>query len=150
MCVCSLELYPNSVFWYGIGWYFLSIFLTDTKGKLGKDLRYHTFGGNPFFPRFCPLFDGPSPPFEGSSRKISQIGALAKSYSTKNTVHTILNTNRQVPVTYTDTGQTASKQMGYNSSVHVHKTQNTYQKSFLACVAWLALLGSRQGQAADA
>ncbi len=30
---CFLELYPNSVFWYGIGWYFLGIFLTDTKGK---------------------------------------------------------------------------------------------------------------------
>jgi hypothetical protein len=59
--------------------------------KLGKDLRYRTFGGNPFFPCFCPLFDGPSPPFEGSSRKISQNGAPAKSYSTKNTLHTIPN-----------------------------------------------------------
>jgi hypothetical protein len=88
---CILELDPDSVFWYGIGWYFLGIFLTDTKGKLGKDLRYRTFGGNPFFPRFCPLFDGPSPPLEGSSRKISQKGAPAKSYSTKNTVHTTLN-----------------------------------------------------------
>ncbi len=87
----NLELYPDSVFWYGIGWYFLGIFLTDTKGKLGKDLRYCTFGENPFFPRFCPLFDGPSPPFEGSSRNISQNGAPAKSYSTKNTVHTIPN-----------------------------------------------------------
>jgi hypothetical protein len=81
-----LELYPDSVFWYGIGWYFLGIFLIDTKGKLGKDLRYRTFGGNPFFPRFCPLFDGPRPPFEGSSHKISQNGAPPKSYSTKNTV----------------------------------------------------------------
>jgi hypothetical protein len=95
-----LELYPDLVFWYGIGWYFLGIFLTDTKGKLGKDLQYLTFGGNPFFPRFCPLFDGPSPPLEGSSRKISQKGAPAKSYSTKNTVHTIPNINQQVPVTY--------------------------------------------------
>jgi hypothetical protein len=50
---------------------------------------YRTFGRNPFFPRFCPLFDGPSPPFEGSSRKISQNGAPSKSYSTQNTVHTI-------------------------------------------------------------
>jgi hypothetical protein len=31
-------MYPDSVFWYGIGWYFLGIFLTDTEGKLGKDL----------------------------------------------------------------------------------------------------------------
>jgi hypothetical protein len=84
-----VELYPDLVFWYGIGWYFLGIFLTDTKGKLGKDLWYSTFGGNPFFPRFCPLFDGPSPPFEGSSCKISQNGSPAKSYSTKNTIHTI-------------------------------------------------------------
>ncbi len=86
----KIELYPDSVFRYGIGWYFLGIFLTDTEGKLGKDLRYCTFGGNPFFARFCPLFDGPSPPFEGSSRKISQSGAPAKSYSTKKyrTYHT--------------------------------------------------------------
>ncbi len=87
----ALELYPDSVFWYGIGWYFLGIFLTDTKGKLGKDVRYCTFCGNPFFPCFCPLFDGPSPPFEGSSRKILQNGAPVKSYSTKNTIHTIPN-----------------------------------------------------------
>jgi hypothetical protein len=97
---CRLELYPDSVFWYGISWYFLGIFLTDTEGKLGKDLWYCTFGGNPFFACFCPLFDGPSPPFEESSRKISQNGAPAKSYSTKNTVHTMPNTNQQVPVTY--------------------------------------------------
>ena len=51
-----LELYPDSVFRYGIGWYFLGIFLTDTEGKLGKDLWYCTFGGNPFFARFCPPF----------------------------------------------------------------------------------------------
>ncbi len=81
----SLQLYPNSVFRYGIGWYFLGIFLTNTEGKLGKDLRYRTFGGNPFFPRYQ------SPPLEGSSRKISQKGAPAKSYSTKNTVHTVPN-----------------------------------------------------------
>ncbi len=89
--VTLLELYPDLVFRYGIGWYFLGIFLTDTKGKLGKDLRYRTFGGNPFFACFCPLFDGPSPPFEGSSCKFSQNGAPANSYSKKNTVHTILN-----------------------------------------------------------
>ncbi len=83
---------------------------------------YQTFGRNPFFPRFCPLFDGPSPPFEGSSRKISQNGAPAKCYSTKNTVHTIPNINRQVPVTYRyDTGQTASKQMGCNSNIYLEE-----------------------------
>ncbi len=86
-----LELHPKLVFWYGIGLYFLGIFLIDTKGKLGKDLWYRTFGGNPFFPCFCPPFDGPSPPFEGSSHKISQNGAPAKSYCTKNTIHTIPN-----------------------------------------------------------
>ncbi len=95
-----VELYPDLVFRYGIGWYFLGIFLTDTEGKLGKDLRYHTFGGNPFFPRFCPLFDGPSP-FGGefpqnftkrSSRRILQY----KKYRTYHTEYT----NRQVPVTY--------------------------------------------------
>jgi hypothetical protein len=107
-------LYPDSVFQYGIGWYFLGIFLTDTKGKLGKDLWYRTLGGNPFFPCFCPHFDGPSPPFEGSSHKISQNGAPAKSYSTKNTVHTIPNIPTGKCRYLTDTGQTASKQMGYN------------------------------------
>ncbi len=81
-----------------------------------------TFGivhsaGNPFFPRFCPLFDGPSPPFEGNSRKISQNGAPAKSYSTKNTVHTIPNIPTGKCRKLTDTGQTASKQMGYNSRI---------------------------------
>ncbi len=91
--------YPDSVFRYGIGWYFLGIFLTDTKGKLGKDLWYCTFGGNPFFARFCPLFDGPSPPFEGSSRKISQNGAPAKSYITKNTIPIICQgiSGRRIP-----------------------------------------------------
>jgi hypothetical protein len=64
------------------------------------------------------LFDGPSPPFEGSSRKISQNGAPAKSYSAKNTVHTIPNIPTGKCRYYlTDTGQTASKQMGYNSTL---------------------------------
>ncbi len=44
----KLELYPDLVFRYGISWYFLGIFLTHTEGKLGKDLRYRTFGGTPF------------------------------------------------------------------------------------------------------
>jgi hypothetical protein len=32
-----VELYLDSVFWFGIGWYFLGILPTDTEGKLGKD-----------------------------------------------------------------------------------------------------------------
>ncbi len=97
----KLELYPDSVFQYAIGWYSLGIFLTDIEGKLGKDLWYRTFGGNPFFARFCPLFDGPSPPFEGefpqnftkwSARQILQY----KKYRTCHTEYT----NPQVPVTY--------------------------------------------------
>jgi hypothetical protein len=66
--------------------------------------------GTPFFPQreaSAPFFDGPSPLLKEklvpakftkrSSRKISQNGAPAKSYSTKNTEP---NINRQVPVTY--------------------------------------------------
>ncbi len=33
-----LELYPDSVFWFGIGWYFPSIFPSDTKRKLSRDV----------------------------------------------------------------------------------------------------------------
>ncbi len=33
-----LELYPDSVFLFGIGRCFLGIFPTDTKGKLGRDV----------------------------------------------------------------------------------------------------------------
>jgi hypothetical protein len=33
-----IELYPDSVFWFGIGWYFPGIFPTDTEGKLGRDI----------------------------------------------------------------------------------------------------------------
>jgi hypothetical protein len=46
----TIELHPDLVFWYGIGWYFFGIFLTDTEGKLGMDLLYRTFCGNHFFP----------------------------------------------------------------------------------------------------
>jgi hypothetical protein len=90
------ELHLDSVFWFGIGWYFPSIFLTDTGRNLVGTFRYRTFGRNPFSHRVCPLFDGPSSPFKRSSRKISQNGAPAKSNRTKNSVLTIPNTNRQV------------------------------------------------------
>jgi hypothetical protein len=36
--VYSLELYPISLFWLGIGWYFPGIFPTDTERKLGRDV----------------------------------------------------------------------------------------------------------------
>jgi hypothetical protein len=36
--VKNLELYPDLVFRFGIGWYFLGIFPTDTEGKLGRDI----------------------------------------------------------------------------------------------------------------
>ncbi len=34
----QLELYPDSVFLFGVGWYFPGIFPTDTEGKLGWDV----------------------------------------------------------------------------------------------------------------
>ncbi len=113
----KLELYPDSVFRYGIGWYFLGIFLTDTKGKLGKDLQYRTFGGNPLFVRFCPLFDGPSPTYEGVPAKFHKM-ELRPNLTVQEIPYIPyqIPTNRQVSVTYTDTNQTASKQMGYNST----------------------------------
>jgi hypothetical protein len=63
-----LELYPDSVFRFGIGWYFPVFSQPIPDENLAGTFRYCTFGGNPFFPSkggFCPLFDGPSPPFEG-------------------------------------------------------------------------------------
>ncbi len=58
----NIDTNDNTLIFYSI----------DSEGKLGKDLWYCTFGGNPFSPCFCPLFDGPSPPLERSSRKYSQ------------------------------------------------------------------------------
>jgi hypothetical protein len=91
-----IELHLDLVFWFGIGRYLPSILPTDTKGKLSWDVLVSYIWREPLFPSkggFCPLFDGPSPPFERkislrqiykrSSRKISQNGAPAKSYSTK-------------------------------------------------------------------
>ncbi len=68
-----LELYPDSVFRYGIGWYFLGIFLTDTKGKLGKDLRYHTFGGNPFSLASAPFLMDQAPLLRGVPAKFHKM-----------------------------------------------------------------------------
>ncbi len=45
-----LELHLDSVFWFGIGWYFPSILPTDTKGKLGRDLSVSYFWREPLFP----------------------------------------------------------------------------------------------------
>ncbi len=56
-----------------------------------------------------------------SSRKISQNGAPAKSYSTKNTKP---NSNRQVPVTYQYQPNCQQKQMEYNSM------------KYLLCMGW--------------
>jgi hypothetical protein len=44
-------LYPDSVFWFGISRYFLGIFHTDTKGKLGKAFGILHLAGTPFFPQ---------------------------------------------------------------------------------------------------
>jgi hypothetical protein len=44
-------LYPNSVFWFGIGWYFLGIFHTNTEGKLGKAFGIIHLAGTPFSPQ---------------------------------------------------------------------------------------------------
>ncbi len=49
--VSSLELYPNSVYRFGIGRYFLGIFHTDTEGKLGKAFSILHLAGTPFFPQ---------------------------------------------------------------------------------------------------
>ncbi len=59
-------------------WYFSSVSVgifpvfsqPIPKENLVGMFRYCTFGGNPFFPSqggFCPLFDGPSPSFEGKT-----------------------------------------------------------------------------------
>jgi hypothetical protein len=46
-----LELYPDSVFQFVIGWYFPGIFPTDTKRKLGQDVLVLYIWRNPFFPQ---------------------------------------------------------------------------------------------------
>ncbi len=54
------KLYPNSVFRFGIGWYFLGIFHTNTEGKLGKAFGILHLVETPYFSSkggFCPLFD---------------------------------------------------------------------------------------------
>jgi hypothetical protein len=97
-------LYPDLVFWFGIGRYFLGIFHTDTEGKLGKALGILHLAGTPFFPQreaSAPFFDGSSPPYERkiSSRQIYKMEFLpnfTKLYAVLPTKYT----DRLVPVTY--------------------------------------------------
>ncbi len=68
-----LELYPKLVFRYGIGWYFLGMQLTNTKGKLGKDFDMIHLAGTPFPPqkgcrrppRYVP-YKGTYVPYDGT------------------------------------------------------------------------------------
>jgi hypothetical protein len=105
-----VELHLNLVFWFGIGWYFPVFYQPIPKENLVGKFWYSTFGGNPFFPSkrgFCPLFDGPSPPFEG---KISSHQIYKKEFPqnfTKWSSSQILqykntepNIDRQVQITY--------------------------------------------------
>jgi hypothetical protein len=48
-CTFNLELYPDLVFWFGIGRYFLGIFPTDTEGKLGWDVLVLYIWQEPLF-----------------------------------------------------------------------------------------------------
>jgi hypothetical protein len=84
----QLELHPDLVFQFGIGWYFLGIFLTNTGGKLGWYVLVSYIWWEPLFPSLLPSFWWTKPPFWGefpqnftkwSSRQILQY---------KNTVHT--------------------------------------------------------------
>ncbi len=45
----TIELYPNSVFRFGISWYFPGIFPTDTEGKLGGDVLVLDIWREPLF-----------------------------------------------------------------------------------------------------
>ncbi len=87
--------------WFGISVRYWSVFSWYFPNQYQRKTRSGRFGiiqlaGTPFFPSkggFCPLFDGPSPPFEGniSSRRIYKKEfpqnftkwSSAKSYSTK-------------------------------------------------------------------
>jgi hypothetical protein len=63
----QIELYTDLVFLVSIRLVFLSIYRTDTGGKLGGYIWVFFFGGNPFFPRkegHGPLFERRSPHFE--------------------------------------------------------------------------------------
>jgi hypothetical protein len=44
-----VELYPDLVYWFGIGWYFPGIFPTDTEGKLGWDVLVLYIWREPLF-----------------------------------------------------------------------------------------------------
>jgi hypothetical protein len=82
------ELHLDLVFCFGIGRYFPGILPTDTGGKLGWYVLVSYIWREPLFPLLLPPICGPS---KGNSHKISHNGAPAKSYSTKNTIHTIPN-----------------------------------------------------------
>ncbi len=89
--------------------YFTNQYQRKTENLVGT-FRYPTFGGNPFFPSkgdFCPLFDGPSPPFEGQVRSPQIYEKELPQNFTKWSSCQILqykitepNIDRQVPATY--------------------------------------------------
>jgi hypothetical protein len=63
-----LESHLDLVFWFVIGQYFPGILPTDTKEKLGWNVSVLYISQESLFSSkggFRPLFDEPSPPFEG-------------------------------------------------------------------------------------
>ncbi len=67
----TIDLYPNLVFWFGIGWYFPGIFPTNTKGKLGWDVLVLYIWREPLFSlkgRLLPPFWWIKPPFWGKNK----------------------------------------------------------------------------------
>ncbi len=120
-----LELYPDLVFCFSIGWYFPGIFPTNTKGKLGRDVLVLYIWRKPLFSlkgRLLPPFWWTKPPFWGENKfpLNLQKGVPAKFHKmellpnlTVQKIPNRISTGMQVPVT-TNTSQTASKQMEYN------------------------------------
>jgi hypothetical protein len=77
----NLELYPDSVFRFGIGWYFLCIFHNDTEGKLGKAFGILHLAGTPFFPQreaSAPFWMDQAPRGKNKFPPILQNGVPAK------------------------------------------------------------------------
>ncbi len=70
--VKNLELYPDLVFRFSIGWYFPGIFPTNTEGKLGRDvLVLYICWREPLFSlkgRLLPPFWWTKPPFWGKNK----------------------------------------------------------------------------------
>ncbi len=151
-----LELYPDSVFRFGIGRYFPGIFPTDTEGKLGRDILVLYILREPLFPSkggLCPLFDGSSPPVEG---KISSRQIFKKEFPQKYhkmelppnlTVQKIPNrismTGKFRYHNLTDTDQTArqyGKQMEYNSRYYSVPQRLVFQPFFLWIKGWANFL----------